>query len=1207
MQIRDLFATAITERIEPVVKVLDRKPAVVAAELNSLVVTQPWERFLSQVLDAYAHAADRDDEEGVGIWISGFFGSGKSLLMKVLGTLLQGGDLGTQRVQDLFLNRLPGDSPDRADLQRFLTICERKLSTTVVGGNLHAELATEKDTLSLITFKLFARDSGFTHNWPFAWVVESQIDRQGKTAVFRARAEALAGVEWEEIVDDTSFHTSALYQAAADTLPASFKTADEVTRACDTANLEGGITATNLISRLLAWCKARDADGKRHKLLLELDELGQWIRGGSNSTERIMQVQALIETAAAHGGGRIWIAVTAHGDVQALSANVQQEQYAKINQRFTYKVKLSNDDIGKVVEQRLLRKHQAERSALIARFDQRSGELTDLGSIANPRRGYPPPTADSFALYYPYLPWTVEVIPDVVRGIAHAAHRGEELSGSTRTLIGVVQGALLDTPGLLDAPVGRLLPLSDLYDGLASDVPMETKTDLNSIKTKVAGATPFTSRVAQALYLLGTATYIPQTLENVARALVDDLDTSLSALRAATKIELDRLIAAGYAKLAGEEYAFLSTQQRGFQDGVRARQAILRDNTNELIQALKDYDSDPALGFADVSLAGRDLKLRQVIDTRVVRNPAAAVTLQVSSPFQRVLDPDIGDDAKMKQRSLASATTLLVRLAAVPDFRDALSLAMATALEADMVISGVQYTEPEKAVAREAKARDLPSNRAEVQRLLALSVRGADIFFNGNQFSLVADGTANAVRATLSQPQLIPTIYSRFSELPHRIVNEEAAVKAALSGNATNPDLQALAIYKADGTVNEAHPLLSTLRGRLPLAEKDLPPIPADELRQLIEQPPFGWDPNAAKVGLAVLLRGSACRLVDNGRYITDPAAPDAARLLSKDQPFRSLRVQGVQGDLDTPTLKRVRETLESLFGTTRLPLVAATLHNELGTSLNALATRAKEIVDWAATAHCPLPNASAAGRDVAQELAAIGSPAPRLREFLEQAATLQAYVTLLGSLEVFRAAHAADFGAFRDFYNRMLNASLGLPELDAFIKNWQTLTVEATVTDAARWREIEASHAAAQQALSRSAVALHEQTAQELAAVEARLPDDLRKAGVPNDMFDEELQRLMAKFSNVRYRLQPSSTDAIAARSAHTALQSAKLELVPTLHELKRTYAPTTSIDVVRIGWQELLGTARIATAGELEAAIVSLRTQVEPLLGATRTVEIE
>src|SRR2546430_616303 len=96
------------------------------------------------------------------------------------------------------------------------------------------------------------------------------------------------------------------------------------------------------------------------KLLIQLDELGQWIASG-NANERIMQIQALVETAAQAGDGRIWIAVTAHGDVQDLKQNVQQEQYAKINQRFALQCKLSNDDISKVVEERLLRKTQAAR------------------------------------------------------------------------------------------------------------------------------------------------------------------------------------------------------------------------------------------------------------------------------------------------------------------------------------------------------------------------------------------------------------------------------------------------------------------------------------------------------------------------------------------------------------------------------------------------------------------------------------------------------------------------------------------------------------------------------------------------------------------------------------------------------------------------------------------------------------------------------
>ena len=105
------FAHAtIQERIEPVVKVADRRPAVVQGELANLVVTPQWERYLHQVLDAYTDAADRDDEQGIGIWISGFFGSGKSLLMKMLGVLMEGETLESQPAGELFLSRLPATS-----------------------------------------------------------------------------------------------------------------------------------------------------------------------------------------------------------------------------------------------------------------------------------------------------------------------------------------------------------------------------------------------------------------------------------------------------------------------------------------------------------------------------------------------------------------------------------------------------------------------------------------------------------------------------------------------------------------------------------------------------------------------------------------------------------------------------------------------------------------------------------------------------------------------------------------------------------------------------------------------------------------------------------------------------------------------------------------------------------------------------------------
>src|SRR5206468_9533572 len=402
-------------------------------------------------------------------------------------------------------------------------------------------------------------------------------------------------------------------------------------------------------------------------------------------------------------------------------------------------------------------------------------------------RVFPHPDAVNFPLFYPYLPWTVAAIPHVVKGIAQATGRDEALTGSNRTMIGVVQGGIIDTPGLLNSPVGSIRCLADLYDQLASDAPIETRTDLNRVITTVPGATSFTTQVARALYLLGQVTYIPCTLENVTRTLVNSLDSNLASLRTQARDELERLVAAGYAKQVGEIYVFLNTQQRSFQDKVRSRQEELSNQTYELSQKLREYEGEDALRFDQVPLSGREIRLRLEIDGRVVRNPSMPVTIHIYSPFQRALDPQIADDTAMKQRSLQDPDNIFFRMAETKGLRRALALAVATEEVANQVRAS-QANTGEAEVAQQARQVDLPSYKNEVRRLLTQAVRGGIIFFNGSPYQLLeGEGAGDAVRSALSQ--ILPNIYSRFSEVTYRLFNEETAVKAALGGNTTNTDL----------------------------------------------------------------------------------------------------------------------------------------------------------------------------------------------------------------------------------------------------------------------------------------------------------------------------------------------------------------------------------------------------------------------------------
>jgi len=1219
MNIRDIFDTKIHERIEAVVKVADRDPVLLLSELKNLVVTPQWERHLKNILEAYAEAFDREDERDIGIWISGFFGSGKSLLMKVLGLLLEGGEIQGEVLHDIFLNQLPQASTERADITRALAVCQRKISTSLVGGNLHARQAKATDPLALITFKLFAESREYTNNWAFAWAIEYHIDLKGRTNEFRALASELSGTEWREIAQDSDIYGEILNTAVAQIMPDLFSGPTAVANAVTSA-FQQGIDAKSLVERLHRWCVARDHAGMRHKMLMQLDELGQWIRGGSNTTDKLMEVQALVETASSLGQGRIWIAVTAHGDVQELQSNVQQTLYATINQRFAIQCKLTNEDINAVVQERLLRKKATATSLLREQFQQHSGELIDLGTLKNTRRIYVPPDEQNFAQYYPYFPWTVTAIPNIVKGIAQSTGRDEALTGSNRTMISMVQSGIIDTKGLLDAPIGRVLSLADLYEHLSGDAPSETRTDLNRILVTVPNARELTVKVARVLYLLGRDQNIPCSLDNITRALVKSFGEPMSTLRTEVEMELQRLLDAGYAKKVGEIYEFLSTQQRTFQKKIREREAALYDEVYELSQKLKEYDSEDMFRFESVSVKGvvgaREKLLRVELDTRVIKNvnnPAANVTVRVYSPLQRLLDTEIQSDEVLKQRSNEHPNSFLLRMGESKDFRRILARAIATREVIDETTRKAG-NDPEKKVAEQAND-DAAQYKDDVRDALNSAMRGSVLFFRGSPYALL-DGTSpnNAVRNTLSH--LLPEIYSQFASLPHRVVNEDTAVKAALRENTSNEDLQKLGVFTNDGQLNGSCTLLSTLRGKLPQAENDQGNISADTLRSELEKPPFGWDGNAVKVGLALLLRAAQCRLLVDGRPLTDPRSPEVEQVLIKDLSFKKLRVQGVRSDLKSSELLTIRGYIEMIFQV-KVAAVAATLNTELGKQLEVLTTKERTLHEWAATTSCHLPTVFESGRSLVAELLENAAFSSRLPLFLSKWEMLNQHMQLVETLQSFKNEYGTTFLLIRDFYNTMLNAdSETLPEeVRTLREDWYTVMRDRTVTDLETWNTIVRTYRNAQQAITNQIALWRQEVEQGLAELEASLKPSLQQVGVPDEQLETEATALATSIQTLHQRLAKPDVSYSDIKGIRNGLASTRVNLPNKLREVQLRYQPKVTEtpqdnipQEVHLTWRDVMGGAvRITSHDDVERVITRLKDQIGIALTQQKSIIIE
>ena len=97
MELKKLYLKNIEREIQGVIKVDDDN--YVSQELEEYVVTSELLKYFGTFFDAYKKGIDGRTDK-MGVWISGFFGSGKSHFLKILSYLLENKVVNGKRAVD---------------------------------------------------------------------------------------------------------------------------------------------------------------------------------------------------------------------------------------------------------------------------------------------------------------------------------------------------------------------------------------------------------------------------------------------------------------------------------------------------------------------------------------------------------------------------------------------------------------------------------------------------------------------------------------------------------------------------------------------------------------------------------------------------------------------------------------------------------------------------------------------------------------------------------------------------------------------------------------------------------------------------------------------------------------------------------------------------------------------------------------------------
>jgi hypothetical protein len=610
-KIQDLFVYPISRDITTVIKMDDLDLRDVKQELEEYVVTDAIEELLIQFLEQYAETRTGQTDH-VGVWISGFFGSGKSHFAKILSYLLENRKVGNQTATELFKLRII-DTPHQHEVERLLHQVTHFIDTQVIAF----QIKTEEDLLANVPLDPQAADVGnhistiMYRQWLEArgfsttlWIasLELTMDSLGYYDAFKAKVQELEGMSWQEVRQHDMLVRDAAIKALCAVLPKRYTSEDKASRAID--DIQAGLQMGPgiLAEQLAQWVEGRQQSGseKTPHLVYIIDEMGQFI-GGDN--QRLLELQSIAEAFGSKGKGKLWLIVTAQEALEEIvrEAIRRKNEFNKIRDRFHLRLDLTSENIEKVLEERILKKKEQRRPELAALYSQAGGNIATVGTLKNANRPLAQPNRDRFVADYPFLPYQLAILQQIFAAVRTPGGDRERIEGTERSLLGVSQ-AILKSPatGFATSPLGRLVAFDEVYDQIETELP---GIDRRTIEELAIPPNPtFLKRILKALYLVQKLEWVPCTAENLARLLVshvDDPKTPFTVLKQQVSEGLESLQQAHYVLERGGQYEFLSGVKKNIEMDIAAVNVTMNDRRREIKKYLKTV-----LDFSRVNYQG---------------------------------------------------------------------------------------------------------------------------------------------------------------------------------------------------------------------------------------------------------------------------------------------------------------------------------------------------------------------------------------------------------------------------------------------------------------------------------------------------------------------------------------------------------------------------------------------------------------------------
>ncbi|MCK4269451.1 MAG: BREX system P-loop protein BrxC [Methanogenium sp.] len=868
--IKDVIERDLSRQIEEIIKVSQHDHQTIYEEISEYVPTDNLKDHFAETLGAIAKSPQTHKRiEKMGLWISGFFGSGKSSFAKNIGLILSNPEICGLQASDLFKKKF-----DDPRISNYIDSINARIPAKVIMfdiANTSYVRKGGKELISEVMYRALLENLKYSKDFDVA-ELEIWVEKSGRYDDFLAAYNELyQDVSWDDArngAEKMGRASAVMHRLDPTTYPDVLAWRNTVRGKSVDFSVEDFVTRVFELSE-------RRLKGK--SLVFIIDEVGQYV---GRSDAKLEDLRVVIEGLGKESKNRlnrgeiiapVWVMVTSQERLQDVINTIDEKnvKFPRLLDRFL-PVDLSPEDIREVATRRVLSKKDEAKPVLEKLYRDSHGKLLEQCQLERtPIRS--DVSDEDFMQFYPYLPHFINLSIKIMDGIRRQPGATRHIGGSNRTIIKQAYEMLVsERTNLATKPIGTLVAMDDIYELVEGSL-QERRSDIAQIAETFPDDGGWALRVAKTISLLEFVREVPRTEKNIAAVMLKSVDGSapLHEVEGA----LERLNDADFIKSTEEGWKLQSTEEKDW--GVERRRHLNPKPANRIgihHDVIGDIVGDTKL--KNYQLKKKNFKVEYSVDgIRIGESGMIPVSLVITdSPtdIPRRIEA-IEDESRIQKK------TLFWVIALTPEIDDLVTQYYAAhymveeygRLAAQNKITNVERECLESEKLDKSRIRSRLNDKiseALIQGTGIFDGRKKDSSSFGNSLSTVFKGFFEYA---------VPELFSKFEMGAVKLKGDEAAklLKAEnLNGLPAvfyeGEDALELVIREGQNyVINPSAPIAQEIFGPIHQAkEYSGERETGKKLEQYFSGFNYGWDLDVLKLVLAALFRAGEIEVVHEGK-----------------------------------------------------------------------------------------------------------------------------------------------------------------------------------------------------------------------------------------------------------------------------------------------------------------------------------------------------